>query len=438
MQKSDFYLRALASGLYKRKDWIISAFSLIREEPEAWKKDAFAYRIVQTPAGMFFVDPDDVTKLIKISDAKPGEPIFAKWDHLTVKVGQMPNVTQKDVTTTYGNVLVNYILLVNAFGAKIEFLTGKIKTSQIEAMILPRFKDNPADPSKRNDQDIYVDEYLRFADGAFFLTGFTQLFTPAGSEKSMLAPDGIVELRKKLLKQYEGRLHDPAVIARIDKELVDYDKNVWLKDDEAKDLFAISENKSYNVVRRKLFLQMGAEQNSLNDKVEVDYIERSLSEGWDIAKFPSMNNSLRAGTFGRSAQTMLGGESVKWLLRASSNMAVTMEDCGSSLGNDVVIDDTLEKWLGFSVVTASGHEVITEANHGKYLGREVMLRSPMYCWADKTDFCAVCVGPRLSAVPTALSAAIAEYGSAFLAIFMSAAHGKALLLAKMDYQKAIQ
>jgi hypothetical protein len=431
MKKRDFFLAACKAEEYRRAAWVTSAFAIVQEDPEAWKKDAYAYRIVQTPAGHFFVDPADLTQLIKIEDAKAGAPIFDRKEAVELKKGDLPNL-HEDCTSKYGILLTNWTLLVYAFGTKLAFINGEIQANKIEEQIAHRLKNTPKEGEARDDKFIYVDEYLRFANGAFYLADFANLFVPAGSKKVMTVSPDIVKLRAKLINENKDRLHDPAVVAAIDAELVKADKE-WLKGDDAEH-FLLS-GKSYNIIRKKLFLQMGAEMG-LDESQSVDYIPRSLAEGWDISKFPAMNNTLRAGSFNRGAQTMLGGESVKWLLRASSNMAVTADDCGSKLGNIVAVEDK-KKWVGFSLVSEKGPIKLTDENIGTYMGKQVMVRSPMFCKLPKTDFCKVCVGDRLATNPTALSAAIAKYGSDFMLIFMAAAHAKALLLNTMDYRKVI-
>jgi hypothetical protein len=118
---------------------------------------------------------------------------------------------------------------------------------------------------------------------------------------------------------------------------------------------------------------------------------------------------------------------------------VTQADCGSNLGVPVVLDDTnKKKYLGFSVVTGEGHEKLNDESIGKYLGQKVMIRSPMFCRLEKTDYCAVCVGDRLAMNPTALSSAVSEYGSKFMLLFMKKMHGTQLALAHMNYKTAIQ
>lgn len=433
MDKLSFFLAAMKAEEFRRFAWVVSAFSLVKEDPEAWKKEPYPYRIVQLPTGHWFVDPENHEKLIKIEGASPNEPAFQFHEHVNLKAHQVPNL-KKDVTTIYGNILVNYTSLVWPFGDKVEFLTGKIRASEIEDLIIKRLRQNPKEGEAHDPKAIYVYEYLKFCNSVFYLAGFTQLCVPAGTEKSMTVNPEIYKLRAKLLEENKDRLHDPAVIAKIDAELVKADKE-WLKGDPAEN-FLLS-GKAFNTVRRKLYLQMGAEMG-LEEGVDVVNIPTSLSEGWDISKFPAMNNSLRAGSFNRGAQTMLGGESVKWLLRASSNMLVTKDDCGSKLGvEDVVAEDQKDNWIGFSIVGTQGPIKITEENFGQYLGKVVLKRSPMYCKLSKTDYCAVCVGDRLAANPTALSSAVSQYGSAFLSLFMAAAHAKSLILAHMDFKKTI-
>jgi hypothetical protein len=183
---------------------------------------------------------------------------------------------------------------------------------------------------------------------------------------------------------------------------------------------------------------MGGAEAGMDDNIEMDLVIKSLSEGWDPAKFPTMNTVSRAGSFNRGAQTELGGEAVKWLFRASSNMTIRAEDCGSNLGVEILAQKGEERRLvGFTAIINGAQVKITNENVGEYLGKRIVTRSPMYCKLEKTDFCATCLGERLATSPTGLATAVAEYGSAFLGLFMKSMHASALKLAKMDYKTAI-
>jgi hypothetical protein len=235
MNRREFFLKAMNAGEYKRKAWVISAFSLVKEIPDAWKKDPYMYRIVQTPAGYFFIDPEKGGSLSMLDDALPGVPPFSFKDHLDVKAKEIPNVFE-DITTTYGNVLFNYTCLVFPFRDKVKFVLGRVSAAKLEQQVLDRVVDlKPGqERSKENGLDgtLYVDEYVKFCEAMFHMAGYTQLCVPALSKKAMVAPPGLVELRTRLLNENKDRLHDPAVIASILKELVEFDK-AYLKDDSS-------------------------------------------------------------------------------------------------------------------------------------------------------------------------------------------------------------
>ncbi|MGF6603712.1 hypothetical protein P3T23_008466 [Paraburkholderia sp. GAS448] len=453
MDKRTFFLRAMAAEEYRRRAWVISAFSQARENADAWKTDRYPWRIVQTPTAHFFVDPEKDRDLTAIDDATPGQPPFTFREPIDLKAGEVPNL-RGDVRTTYGNTLFNFLVLVYPFGDRVEFQLGRVSAAQLEDHVLKRTVDDPIDDpdagagadvkgnrsapapaSKGFQAPLYTSEYVKFSNAMFQLTAFTQLCVPAVTRKTMQAAPGILELRDRLLEQNRDHLDDPAVVAGIMKELVKYDKE-YLKDDEGAN-FLITK-KSWDVVRTRLFSMMGMEAG-FGDLTRADLVKTSLAEGWDISKFPSMNDTLRAGSYKRGAETALGGELVKWLLRVSANLGVTQEDCGTRLGLEMTVDeDNLYKLPGSSVVTPDGHEKIDseEAARG-YLGKTIMLRSPMFCALTKTDYCSVCAGSRLSLNPTALSVAISDYGSTFMGLSLSAMHGKVLETARMDYKKAI-
>jgi hypothetical protein len=90
--------------------------------------------------------------------------------------------------------------------------------------------------------------------------------------------------------------------------------------------------------------------------------------------------------------------------------------------------------LRFGVVTPSGHDVLSKETEGK----TVMVRSPMFCKLPLTDYCVVCVGPRLTLNPTALLAAITAIVSTLMLAFMGAAYPRALELAEVDIFNELQ
>ena len=439
MHKLEFFSKAVKSNAFKNKGWMISAFSITNENKDEWLKNPYVYRIVQTPAGAFFVDPDNTAgpnpiNLTPIEGFATGSPIFTAKDRIVLKAGDFVNLTE-DIESTVGNVLFNCICLIQAFGNKIPFINKSVNLGEIEDYVASNLNDTPAAGAIREDKKLYVDEYIKFVDALFWMTNFTQLFVWGATEKVLTPPPGIVEFKNQLLEKYKGRLSDPTVLAEIDDQLIKFDSE-YLKGDPGEN-FLLSA-KSRKIVRKRKFLMYGGEAG-LDDTTSIDPITTSLYEGWDLNKFPTMNNALRAGTYNRGAQTELGGESVKWLMRASSNIVVTTDDCGSLIGKPMdVTKDNSKKLIDFTVlIDGEKHFVENQEQAEKYIGQSLMVRSPMYCKLDKTDYCKVCVGRKLGENPTGLSMTISEYGSAFLNLFMKAMHGKSLDTVKLNVKASI-
>lgn len=446
MDKKQYYLAAMRNDTYLITAWNIACFSLLAESFDDWHKNPYPYRLVQQSNGYFYVNPENTTELVKLDNAPAGKPLFARNELIELVPGDLINVI-KPVTTTYGNVLANQVLLVYAFGNKIPFQVGRFNAAKIEVMIEQRLVNTPyTDEEKllfREQQErteplkqaITVEEYLRFANGAYSLVGYTQVFTPGDTRKTMTPPPGVVELRNQLVEANKDKLHDRTVVADIATKLQAHDA-AYLKGDRGLD-FLITD-KSKKIVRSRLHLMYGAE-TGIEEKVDVDLIQKSLTEGWEVEKFPEMNNALRAGSYYRGKLTELGGAAVKEIFRAAGNLTMTGADCGSSIGLPSYFrSEDYERLLGF---TAINHDAsltkITEENYTHYVDRDILLRSPLTCKFEHTDFCATCIGDRLANNPTGMAMAAVEYGSAFLGIFMSAAHSKGIQTAKLNLKDVL-
>lgn len=434
MNKFDFFINAMRAEMYRRTAWVISAFALIQESHEYWKEDPYPYRIVQTPAGHYFVDPEKDNQLTLITDAEAGQIIFDLSVNFALAAGTIPNL-QENIISNYGNLLLNWAVLVYPLGDRIPYQRQRVSPGQLQDLVLKKFVDEPPEGVARDPDLIYPDEYVKFAEAAYHLENISQIVVPAGSEKAMMTHPDMKKTRERLYRENEGRLHDPAVIAQIIAELEVLDRQ-WLEDDPDAMGFYIK-SKTFNTVRRKLFTTMGSE-TGFGDGVNVVPIEKPLTEGWDINAFPAMNDALRAGSYNRGALTMLGGVEVKGLLRAASNIRISSKDCGSRVGNPwLITPKTREKFLGFSVITPTGSEKLTEENIDSHMGNYVRLRSAMFCHNEKTDYCETCLGDRLSLNPTGLFTVISQIGSTMLYIFMSAAHSSALQVQKLDWKESI-
>ncbi len=433
MNKYEYFLGAHKAGNFTKRAWVLESFAVVQHAPEH-NKELKPYWIHQTPTG-YYTKQEAGGELIRISDCKPGEPPLTFDDTFLAPAGSLPTLAQ-DTWTLIGNFYFNAVVLVRTIATAIAYQDDEIDIAKLENAILAKVKDDPlpGEPASA-EEAIYIKDYLKFKQATFFLTEFAQLCVWSTTAKVITPPPGVKEFRAKLLEENKDRLNDPVVIANINKQLQAFDDE-YLKGDPGGEKF-LSSGKSRTVVRQRRYLMLGAE-TSLKDEIEVTPITKSLSEGWDLEKFPIMMDSLRAGSFNRGAQTEKGGEAVKWLFRASANVNMGAEDCGSPIGRPVdVTDKNVESLVGFSVVTGKEPEYIeSKEQAGKYLGKSIMMRSTMYCKMDATDYCKTCLGTLLSSNPTGISLNVSEYGSIMLGIFMSAAHATALVTADLVVDEA--
>ena len=424
MHKLDYIKEVFKAGLHTKRNWVFSAFTVIQEDINAWKRDPFTYRIVQTPSGVFYVRPDN-KQLEALEGITKGQAPFHFMEGIDLKAKEFENVNT-DMRVSIGNLFFNLCAIIPAFGSKMPFVTGNVNIGKLENEIAKKLKDTPMPGETRQKDAYYVDEYLKFCDSFLYLTEFTQICTWALTEKAITQAPGTIELRNKLVEENKDNLTDPLVVAKIEAELLKHDAE-YLKGDPSEN-FLISK-KSRNTARKKLFLDYGADPG-LTATFEVDMVQKSLSEGWDTSKMPTMINALRAGSFNRGAETQLGGEAVKWLYRASSNINILDQDCGSRIGLAVTVDEyNKNKLINKRIITQNSTKLIKdEAEANTYLGKRLMVRSPLYCKLPKTDYCRYCLGENLGVNPNAGSTAISKLGSVFMSLSLKAFHSTSLVV----------
>ena len=434
MKKREYFLRALHEGVYRKKAWIISAFSITQNDGmESIADNPFPYRLFKQDGHYYFMDPEQ-DGAVEMLEADPEKPPFSFGEKITLESREIPNVPEK-TETTYGNLLFNYATLVHAFGDKIDFVTGRVNIKDIEKKIEPILVDDPPEGQPVAKDTISVGEFRRFANAVFFLTGLTQLCVPSASKKTMSVSPEVLKRRDELLEQHKDQLHDPAVVAKIEQELVAMDKK-WFEGDEAEGFYI--KDKSFDVVRKKSHIMYGLEEGFHDETGERHFIPTSLEEGWDTDKMPAMINSLREGTYSRGTLTALGGESVKFFNRVFQNVTIEGEDCGATMGMGWTVTPRNHKQFeGFYLVTGGKPKLIEVGETNSLVGKDIVVRSPMFCKTPGTSYCETCMGTQNAQYPKGLGAAASEVGSQFMGMFMAAMHGKALKTARYNIDESL-
>lgn len=444
MDRRDYFIEALQSNAFKYKEWILQLFSVTMRD-DAVSPNNYPYQIVFKPddSTVYFRDPNNNGELSVIDGATDDEPICSFKDRITLNPFDLDNVSVL-TETTYGNTLLNAMLLAYPFKNKIPFLTGKLRAAAFENAVSRLLAEYPPEGTERDPKRIYIDEYLVYANTAASLAGLSQLCTASGSAATCTISPDVIKLRDELLVQYKDQLHDPAIVAMIEERLTRLDRE-RIKEAGADAFFL--KDKSYDVVRKRVFIMVGAETGFADTRKGIEPITKSLEEGWDLDQLPAMVNNLRHGSFSRGAETALGGESVKNFYRIFQNTTVVEQDCGSNQGLQWTITESQYKWFiglhqilpntEFGTVRSADETRLTEERLKGMIGKTIHIRSPRGCNTVEPSYCARCVGDTVALNPTGLHTTTSDVGSIFMSIFMGAMHGKALRTARYDFKSCI-
>lgn len=434
MKRLDFLKAALQSKAPTKLPWLISAFSVTSQTTEGDSfSNPYPFAIFRRANGIEYMTEEASFELI--TDAKLDQPLFTFLEEITVDSSWAPNI-KGEIKTTVGNLIFNRIAILTSFGPKVPFMTGKIGVGRLQDYIAPRLRSTPEEGKKRDDDFLYVDEYIKFTNALSFMEELANISSWSATPKGIVAPVGIERYKAQLVKEYGDRLKDPVVLAEFEDKLKKYDDE-YLKDDPAYGTFISGKVK--NIARKKLFLSVGA-PDSVKPEMEKTVITESLGEGWskDPKKFVASMNDIRYGSYARGTETINGGVSAKYLLRAANNFKIVKDDCGSKLGLTRTHDEkTIEKLVDRYIIINNTTVLVENIDQArKYIGRPVIMRSPMYCKKQGDTLCGVCTGKKLQAYPEGLTIPLTEISSIILTSSLKSMHGKVLETAEIDLESA--
>jgi hypothetical protein len=232
----------------------------------------------------------------------------------------------------------------------------------------------------------------------------------------MYPPKFIIEMRDRLFEEHKDELNNPVVMGRIQDELLKHYREFLMSTPSAK-FFVIK--KTIDQAFNNMFLTGGIAGAFGGNTV----ITNSLYEGWNLKNFPALVNGSIEASFDRGAATADGGEKVKMLIRATQNIRITDDDCGTRLGVPWVIEDAGKARFINSYILDKGVTILlTPENIDKFVGKPVMTRSPSFCKKSHGDSCKFCVGAHNATNPRGMSSGTSKIGSTLMLLSMKAMH----------------
>lgn len=432
MQNNEYYLKALQSNLFERRDWVLSCFSTTNYPiMEETKHDKLYHmqlvKLKGNPGHLYWYNYDAPDVPIELTDYIENKPLFSYKDRIVVKTGELKNV-KVDIETNYGNCLFNCIALIYPFGDKIDFITGRVNSGKLENILVSKLHDTPAEGEPRDSDKIYVDELITHADAVTSLEAFNLTCVPTTSATTMVPNPAVIKRRDELLKQYKSELHKPAIIAKIQAELSALDKS-YFKDDRASGFYL--SGKAYDVVRMKKFIMLGLVGGLGGVKPEL--VASSLSEGWQRESLPSLIDEIRSGSYARGKSTAIAGAGVKLVYNTFQTVTITEEDCGDKVGMAWYITESNYGDFNGRYMIENGKVIEIDSQLlRKYIGSTIYVRTPMLCKLEPPSYCAMCVGKDVSRLPKSVHITASNINSTYMNVTMKSMHGKSLKTKEYD------
>lgn len=445
MKLRDFFLMGLKAGLGRKRAWMNLLFNVVYESN---LKRPLLYQPFFEDDAMYFYLPNSNEKIF-IEDYQPGIAPLHFLDEFVLKAGDIANYPEgEDVVTTYGNVFVNHLCIVETIGPVIPFQFGIFQAAKLGSFILENAVDDRPDGDVTTPHPepgkFYIWQYVKFSEYCLALPGYSDGLVTSTTRMSLQGNKDWFKVRDKWIEDNKDRLTDPAAVAELNV-IADKMDDEYLKDDESYTYY--KSKKKLAGCRRKLHYLFGGE-SPFSDGTTVELIAKSLEEGLDMTKLPVMNNSLRFGSYNRGSQTALGGESTKTIYRMVGTIRISEEDCKTWLGTPIMVTQFNGRgFIGYTYIEDGKNILITKDNLDAIMGRKINLRGPMTCKTGRDpnkgtlgtgrNICAVCAGKDLAENPHAVPAATAGVGGRFLSVFMSKMHSSTLTTVKWDMKRRL-
>lgn len=422
INKQAWFKKAISKERWKEPGWVVKLFCVTELE---CVNDLIISNDKPIPAYELFVNidnksycfwDDEAQEFTPIDGSDVTEPLFKVSEKITLNPGDLPNV-HEITQTTFGNVIVNLYCCVYPFGDKLPFFTGKLSGGEIEAMVIQRAAKNS---SKPQEGEILPEEIDRFKKSVSAMAAFSPICCPTASRGTLTVAKEVLERRDQLLKKHAHEIDDPAVVAAIEKELLDLDKKMNAGDPAYEGFFGPA-SKLRNVGRKRQKIIYGVE-GGIDGRLRT--IKSSLSEGMDYELIPLTADTITAASQSRGSLTAQGGELVKYNLRMFQNSSIIEDDCGTKGYLPILVNDD-NGWLeNRRMFVGDKTHTITKADLKTLVGKEIKLRSPGYCLTKDRNFCKACVDVNLAMRPDGVAVAASAGASKIMMDAMKAMHGR--------------
>ena len=313
------------------------------------------------------------------------KPRFNTFDKFILKKDTWFN--DSDVETTVGRYLANITMFPQPFLEKYGYQNETFKKGYLEK--IEALMGNMV----LNDEMSVEDYYSYINTGEWLGMSQTYYLSPTMDYDINIPIPEVIQLRDELFEKYKDgiRRGDSNVASKIEKEVLALaEKKIKEKGNAAYDFFASGVGKFGNNYK-KTSIMAGAIENPYTKKLDI--LKSNYIDGIDIKEFPKFTNLTIIGGYSRGVETMTSGYETKKINNAMQTLVLDDKDtdCGTKQYNRVTITkDTSVLFIDRYIIDGGRLVLLSSDNINKYIDKEVLLRSPMFCKGDR--ICNKCAG----------------------------------------------
>ena len=293
----------------------------------------------------------------------------------------------QSIETTIGRYLWNFFVIPDQFLKKFEY-----RDAVFDKKTVGIFEKKLAN-MLLNDE-INTEDYGHYLNCAEWITlGITYFISPTMDYDMNIPIPEVIKRKEELFEKYAKEIKegDPNAVSMIEAELITLSRKlIKEKGNEGYDFFesgAFSFENNY----KKTSIMGGIIENPYTGKLDV--LKSNYMQGISQEEFPLFANSTITGGYARGVETQKAGYETKKINNAVQNVILddATTDCGTTQYITTVIPAAMQSMFLYRYVLDGGKEVmLDEKNMSKFIGREIKMRSAMYC--KNPQICNKCAG----------------------------------------------
>jgi len=347
----------------------------------------------------------------------------------TTKItGTMPKMPSSKFMTTAGRYIVNKFLFANAEYTKICTYCNEPMNSKMVSKIQNNFLKSMLE------QTITAANYVDFLNKLCWIAFSSVNFCLSGLNTGLFveSPE-LIKARNKLFKENKEKLENLDLVAckTVDKVCNDIvmEEN---KDNKAIDFINAGDAKKFVGVTT---VMRGLVPDSTG--YGLRFVGSSLQGGIQPEEIAAYADTGILGAKSRGLDTRTSGYLTKKFNSAFSHIMLDEPgtDCKTKCKLKVKIDNDAEKDFYLRYAYYGGKEyILTRENIAKLMGKEVQLRSPMFCTGDK--ICNKCAGELYYRMDNRfMGLACARIGNNLLQASLKSFHDSTVKISEIDIDK---